>query len=318
MKAVYSTEEHELFLRLNNLRGMLAFVVLFSHIWGYTGISFLVPFNKIVTIAVAFFFFLSGYGMMCSYSRKSDYIKEIVLVKIPYLLWMALAAYVFSAVFEILFGNTAYYLPFGLRQFFVSTNWYVWELTGFYFLFIICRKFVKERYQIVFACFISVLAFAALYYSGLVEAYYNSIIGFCLGMAYGSRKCREAIVKQKKGWMLGVFLLAAGFAGMMVMDKNGILFAAVRNAAAMGAILLALYLIRYIDTCDRINKYFSAISPEIYFYHIPVTMILSSVVQNKWLYVLITVGLTFLIAPVMNFFNRKVQKRLKMLYEKGR
>ena len=72
MHVEYNMDEKELFIRMNNLRGYFAIVVLLSHIWGYTGMSILVPFNKMVTIAVAMFFFLSGYGMIRSYSRKEN------------------------------------------------------------------------------------------------------------------------------------------------------------------------------------------------------------------------------------------------------
>ena len=320
MKISYSSEERELFLRLNNLRGILALVVLFSHIWGYTGIRILVPFNKIVTIAVAFFFFLSGYGMMRSSARKPGYGKEILMVKIPYLLWMAAAAYIFSFLFETVLsfgkGNTLIFSPFSMKQFFVSTNWYVWELIGFYLVFRICKKILREKYQVTAVFMISAAAFIILYYSGVVEAYYNSIIGFGLGMLYGSGECWKITEKYTKGWIAAAALLIFGFAGMIFMDKNGILFAAVRNLAAMGAIILALYLIRYINTCDRVNQCLSRISPELYFYHIPITMLLSNVIKNKFLYVLAAVGLTFLIAPIMNILNKKIQIKLKRLYTK--
>lgn len=162
MRLEYSTEEKELFIRMNNLRGYLAIVVLLSHIWGYTGMFVLVPFNKVVTIAVAVFFFLSGYGMMRSFQRKEHYLKEIFAVKIPYLCFMAILAYLLSAVLEMVLtpigiGNPEF-LPFGIKSFFVTTNWYVYELLGFYLVFSFAVKFVKEKYQMLVIFAVSIVA----------------------------------------------------------------------------------------------------------------------------------------------------------------
>lgn len=196
MKIETIHEEKEILVRMNQLRGMLAGAVLFSHIWGYTGLIFLVPFNKIVTIAVAFFFFLSGYGMTYSFHRKENYLKEIFRVKIPFLLWMALLAYIFSCLLEkmiLLYGESSHtFLPFGIPKFLISTNWYVYELIGFYLMFYFSMRYIQKKYQLLVIGVVSVIAFIFLYYSGLVEAYYNSIIGFWFGMLVaegGGRGC---------------------------------------------------------------------------------------------------------------------------------
>lgn len=125
--------------RMNQWRGALALVVLLSHLWGYTGIAFLVPFNKLVTIAVFLFFFLSGCGMTRSRSRKAGYVSSIYTVKIPRLMFIALMAYLAAAVLQALLrvpvDGECRFIPVGPAAFFATTNWYVYELIAFYVLF---------------------------------------------------------------------------------------------------------------------------------------------------------------------------------------
>lgn len=49
--------ENEIKNNLNYFRGIMAIVVLLSHLWFSTGYAFLIIFNKVVTIAVSYFFF---------------------------------------------------------------------------------------------------------------------------------------------------------------------------------------------------------------------------------------------------------------------
>lgn len=315
MKIESTNVENEILLRMNQLRGILAFVVLFSHIWGYTGLIFLVPFNKIVTIAVAFFFFLSGYGMMHSFKCKEHYLKEIFQIKIPFLLWMAVLAYIFSAFLEkilLSYGvSTNTFLPLGIKQFLISTNWYVYELIGFYFIFYISMRLIKEKYQLLVIGTVSVIAFILLYYSGLVEAYYNSIIGFWFGMFCGKHGCIQLMERYKNGYLLSGMILILSFAGMFLLDRQSIIFAIIRNLAAVGAIVIALYIVKCLNLNNMLMRYISRISPEIYFYHMPIALLCSQVLKNTIVYAIVVMTVSLGVAALVNPVNRKVQKLIK-------
>lgn len=90
---------------INKYRGILAITVLLSHTWAYTGFKILVPFNKIVTIAVFMFLFMSGAGLEKSNAVKINYSKHIWKGKILKLSLMAVETYVFSCILEFFISS---------------------------------------------------------------------------------------------------------------------------------------------------------------------------------------------------------------------
>ena len=315
MKMEEINDEKEILFRMNQLRGVLSFVVMLSHIWGYTGLVFLVPFNKIVTIAVSFFFFLSGYGMVNSFKEKEYYLRKIFRVKIPFLLWMALIAYIFGAILERIllpYGvRINAFLPLSISKFLISTNWYVYELIGFYIVFFLIMRLIKEKYQLKVLAIISVMAFILLYYSGVVEAYYNSIIGFWFGMLCGRHRCVELMDRYKKGYLLGGCGLILSFVGMFALDHSSIVFAVIRNFAAVGAIIIVLYIVRYLNVNNMLMRYLSRISPEIYFYHMPIALLFSFILKNSIIYAIVVIVASVGVAALVNPLNQRVQKLIK-------
>lgn len=180
---------------------------------------------------------------------------------------------------------------------------------------------MNEKYQLLFVAIVSITAFVLLYYSGLVEAYYNSIIGFGCGMLCGSKDYVSFIHKYKKGYLGGVVLLIIAFAAMVVVDRTSIFFALIRNLGALGAIIITLYAISFFKFDSKLNRYLCKVSPEIYFYHIPITLLLSAVINNKVIYFVVVIMATFIVVPVFNYINKWMLQKLKCcisIHEKRR
>ncbi len=321
MQIEHSLEEKEIFLRSNRFRGLLAIVVMLSHIWGYTGLIFLVPFNKVVTIAVFIFFLLSGYGMMRSAQKKDRYTRGIFLQKIPFLLFMALTSYLISLAMQFFTHVTNDYgldlIPVGIKGFFLSTNWYVYELIGFYLLFAISGLLKKPVYRVVFVFICSIIGFVVLFNSGLVEAYYNSIFGFSAGMLLGICDYTKILEEKKHGYIIGIIILLVAFALMFVLNKDTIVFALVRNVAAVGAVIILLYLCTYLNLSARVNECFCRLSPEIYFYHMPVALVLSRLVTDPYKFTAAVIAASLLLAVIFNVVDNKVNKFWKGLFREG-
>ena len=160
---------------------------------------------------------------------------------------------------------------------------------------------------------VSIAAFVILYKADVVEAYYNSIIGFWFGMLCGKYQATEIVDQHKKGWLLGSLILVGAFGGMFILDRESMIFAVIRNFAAAGAMVLVLYMIRYIDVNDKFSRYLSKISPEIYFYHMPIALLLSQTIKDQMVFSAVVVVLTFLIAPLINIVDQQVHTKIKYI-----
>ena len=67
------TKEEDFFFSFNRLRGFFALEIVVGHVVRYES-SLLYPIGKFMIISVAFFFFVSAYGMARSYDAKEDYL----------------------------------------------------------------------------------------------------------------------------------------------------------------------------------------------------------------------------------------------------
>ena len=320
MRFERTDDEKEIFIRLNGLRALLAITVLFSHIWGYTGLVFLVPFNKAVTIAVYLFFVLSGYGLMRSYQRKKGYIKSIFMLKIPHLIFMAVMAYIVSAFVQMLLGVTEKgeecYLPFGVTSLLRTTNWYVYELMAYYIIFSLVTRISNKYIMIGVIMLCTIAGFVILFHSGLVEAYYNSIFGFVTGAVLGRFDYSDILKHTFSGFMVGGIMLLVSFGLMFVLNKDSMTFALVRNFAGCGAAIFLLYFCRYIKIDNGINRYICKMSPELYFYHMPIAVLFSKVITDPYIYMLLVIAVSFVMAVVFNIFDGFIHERWVKLIRK--
>lgn len=108
-------------------------------------------------------------------------------------------------------------------------------------------------------------------------------------------------------------MLAGAFTAMLFVRHDTMVFAAIRNIAAGGAILCLLYTVQYLDPKDSFHTYLSGISPEIYFYHIPVAELLSHVVENSAVYVISVLCITVSIVPFAHKADQWAHGRLVRL-----
>lgn len=312
---------------INGFRGVFALMVVLSHIWGYTGAGILVPFNKVVTIVVALFFFCSGYGLMYSLDHKEGYLRKIWTQKIPQLLWKALVVYLLSVLIEVLViapgiplqdylenREITSFLPVSVSGFVLTTNWYILELTAFYALFALIMQWVPKKWRVWCIEAVLLALFVGLYYSAFVEAVYDSIAGFALGIACGAGLYENW---QKKNplsvWAVIVLLLGITVYAFVFMAKDTILFSAIRNFAAIGVILLLLKVFGRVRVESGLLRLLSGISAELYFCHIPAAYFLSGLAGETWLYAGAVLAVSVASAVLMKAAFGAADKLKKML-----
>ena len=221
-------------------RGLFAIVVVFHHLalQTQTGIAFRY-FASIGHLAVAYFFFLSGYGLQKSYMIKGDVYRKDFLAKrlpviiIPYIIvttlyWITYAIggnfYSFKDVILAIVNGWPI----------VSYSWYIINIfvfyIAFYFFMCICRK--HYFYMLICAC-----------------AWYFLYVLFCVKMEYGS------------WWYISTQVLIVGM--FWAIYENKILNILRRNIFIIPSIWI-LFIALFIFQC-KISSFNNGINLILYF-----------------------------------------------------
>ena len=158
-------------------RGFFAIVVVFHHLAQRTetGIAFRY-FTSVGYLAVAFFFFLSGYGLQKSYITKYDrYRKGFILKRIPTIL---IPYIIITAIYWLMYfiGDKYYSLKdIGIAIVngspIVSHSWYIICILAFYVVFWLIMTTCRKHYFLMILC-------------GTVWYFLYAV--FCVKMGYGS------------------------------------------------------------------------------------------------------------------------------------
>lgn len=139
----YESKKWDIELIINNinqLRGLMAIFIILSHITlVFDKVPFaLLPFSKISTICVGYFFVSSGYGLAWSYANKTEYLKNKFLQKkMTTLLGMYLASlcvFIIGDILFVCFGGESF-LHFTPKGIFKTINWYLIMQAILYIIF---------------------------------------------------------------------------------------------------------------------------------------------------------------------------------------
>ena len=170
----------------NCIKGICAVMVVMNHLfeearlWGI--------------LAVAMFFFYSGYGLMQGYCNKENYFKgfwkkRIKKVLLPF--WITNVIYILVYIFV---KNNSYTASEIILSFFdasiMTTGWYMIAAIIMYAIFYIVFKYLKTSNtkkiilnMILIFCYIILARFV-----GCKSWWYTSILGFGLGLIWAYKK----------------------------------------------------------------------------------------------------------------------------------
>ena len=134
-------DETDALKELNSLRGVFALEVIIGHVVRYEN-CLLFPFGKFMIVSVAFFFFVSGFGLAHSLKCKKDYLNlRYILSKPVFLAAAAVITYIVYVLVGIIGPLQLKYVKADvLRGFYSGTNWYIKEQILFYLLNICSDK----------------------------------------------------------------------------------------------------------------------------------------------------------------------------------
>lgn len=298
--------------RLNSLRGLFAMQVVLGHVVQYEN-SPIHIWGRFMIISVAFFFFISAMGLSSSFEKKSDYLKGFPRKKILYLLCITLLAYIFVCLLEIMTPiGYLYFQPQNniLLVLYTTTNWYVFELIFFYFIFFITFKFISSN--ALKLCIITLFTVIIMFlsYVFLYEAYYASSLAFPLGIAFSLYYEKiSKFLKSVWGYILTLLLISAGLS-CFVLNESFISMLVFRNAMCIGALFIIFYLSKHFDLTCKFTTFLAKYSTEFYFLQFCLILHINDLTFSWPVRCLLAIVVVFIssmiVAPVRFFLQKKI------------
>ena len=282
VKPITATDEN--YIRKDSctaLRGLFALIIMIGHIRQQTGSGYLMRiFDCTGHLAAAFFFFLSGYGLLKSIEKDDGYIKsfpkkKLQTIIIPYI--TVCIVYWIASYFP--WGEKL--TPVEFLNSFINGNpvaahsWYVIELIILYFAFYILAIIFKKNKKIIavaltLICVVLVYGFKKLDYGNW---WGNSSFGFVAGLFWELYEGQINRATKKPSVFTPVFLACAfawclTFAIALKYFNSGseIAFHIIRFNAALFPVLVMLLRMKII-IASPVLKFIGTISFEFYMIH---------------------------------------------------
>ena len=147
---------------INCCQFLLAISIVLAHLSQYLKVAWLKPFTTCGGWAVPIFFFISGYGLYYSLTRKKDYLKNFLhkrlgKILMPFVIATALYLILYYTNGENLHGKL--FLWKELALFSLPYSWFVLSIIVFYLLFYIAFKLIIKHKQAIGIVFVGVILY---------------------------------------------------------------------------------------------------------------------------------------------------------------
>ena len=300
------------------LKGVLAIAVFLSHLIpasGVFGTSILnTLFHMLGYLSVSLFFFLSGYGLMASYSkRKHEYVKKMPVEKILPFYCIIVFLVLLYQIFGLLIGDSFDWmrligsLTFG--ETIIANGWYLQVQLVLYILFFLVFGCVKDSAfkQIFTLGAVCILFIAVLIALGFSSTWYECIPSFLLGIVwYLHKKNIDKILGNNKRWFV---LLSISFILFIALVLGGKLITLtyinifLKTLSALTFAVFAMILIFNIPIKFSVANFLGKYSLEIYVMQgLFITLFHSGLVyiDNPYLYILLVSIFVIVFAITLN------------------
>lgn len=301
-------EEASCFQNFNSLRGLFALEIMIGHVIRYES-TLLYPLGKFMIVSVAFFFFISGWGLCRSYHQKTDYLSHLLPGKCGYLLALSLLAFAIRSIVLLVLGrwNPGQNV---IRQYFSSTNWYIWELIFFYCLFFLVYRFLS-KYRCVAITVITCLMITAAFFLGTIQGYYSSAMAFPAGVIfYEYYPLIIGFLQKTWGKIITFIMTVLGLSSLLLGTDSLIGMVYLRNVMCLAVLCLMVYFLIYFHTDNSILRFLGKYSTEIYlhqFVYLEVTATLTDWRIRIVLVCALTLLTAIVIHPVYRWIRGKVR-----------
>ncbi len=304
---------------LNDLRGLFALEIVIGHVVRYEH-TILFPLGKFMICSVAFFYFVSAFGMAISFERKKNYLNLSFLLSKPLYLWiLSLVFFLIGMIIDAVCPNDLSYITPGLRwAYLLTTNWYIWELIGFYLIFYCIYKFLP-RFRVLLICITTLFLSIALYQKGFWEAYVASTFAFPAGLLFGEYfTLVKKFLFSYKGILTTIFLSIFGLCCLLVETESMLSIVFMRNALCLSTIIITFYICTHFTLANNsIARFLCRYSTEIYLSQFVWIRFSESYDWNyaiRMPFVIIsTLAMAVLIHPIVNLIRKILASKQRSL-----
>lgn len=267
-------------------------------------------------ISVAFFFFVSAFGMIVSYEERGNYLQGFLLVKPFYLFVLAIVLYIYNYIISALCPIKLNDLlgDYGFRSFLRCTNWYIWEQILFYLLFYFTYRYCKRK-QIFIIFGVVVISAIISFLSGIPECWYASSFAFPLGLFIGKYYTQFAgFLSSLKGIFSTLILTLLGLISLILPQDSLIGMVFLRNVICIAFLFFLIRVLFSYSLGDNgISYILCKYSTEIYLCQFIYLSIATSYGWNYKTGLIFVICFDLLSAWIMHPLVEKVRKGLKQL-----
>lgn len=295
------------------LRGIMAIAIVLHHMSEKTTGGVLFPFMQHMGyLIVAVFFFLSGYGLMISYlSKGSIYLKSFWKKRILYLFCIfALVSAVYS-IYYLLIGK------FKPSLMIAANSWYIIIQILLYIIFWFSFSAFGRKAGIVSVFVFQTILMFVLIWTGKAGIWYISNYGFTAGIIWAEKKETMDALLNKHYWICVVVSVAifALFSALPLFIGGYDICRIISSVAFCLIVVLILYRIKIVG---KLWSWLGGISLEIYLLHgLVITLLKNSFhVQNGFLWSVLTIVISVLIAAPVHKMNEIIAKKCRSIAKK--
>ena len=314
------------------LKGFFSIVVILHHLSQKIDINteFFMRLKFIGFLAVALFFFLSGYGLQKQHLTKEDYNKKFLIKRLPSVLFPYIIFTLIYWLFYYIMGTT-----FSFSDIFTSIyhgnpivdySWYIVSIIVFYiFFYILIKLFKKKKLLIIIgSLLLNYLYIKICRHLDFGNYWYCCNHLFTIGIIFASYE-KQIINFIKKFYLiilpisLILFYLVFSKLSYVIIhyipiEKNYTLFLLMSNSLLF--VIVVLLLLLKIKIGNKITNFLGKRSLELYLTQGLFIILLRSdkiMIENNGLYMLYTLIGTIIIASLINIVDKFIIKKYKKM-----
>lgn len=295
------------------LKGLFAIVVIFSHLAVKCENSILFNwFGYVGYLAVAFFLFISGYGLMKNLAEKPSYLdtyvrKRLFSVVIPFLIILLvywLASFIVNTPYSVKGVLISLLNGYPIAD----NSWYMITCIIYYFVFYLFAKmFNKNSKAIILATLVfSVIWIYACIKIGYPQWWYLSTTAFVIGMIWA--RSELSVVDFFKNHYLSIMLPLSLFFCVSVFTTYQFESSAYKVICASIFVVFVFAVSMKIKLRSPILRFLGSISLEIYLIHGLFVRYFRSIISSDFIYVTAVLAASIVSAIFLHLLFDKIKR----------